>query len=236
MEIGSILASQNSGASAATSKLADNFDTFLILLTTQLKNQDPLEPLDSHEFTQQLVQFTGVEQAITMNQNLESLLALIQATQSASAVNYLGQAAEWQGDATSLANGRAEWAYEFVGPAQVASISIQNEAGLTVFAGPASLEPGRQQFVWDGTDIDGNALPDGTYTFNVSGLGADGNLLGVTTWLSGIVDGVRNDADGTKLLIGDVEVPFAKVTRVSVPPAQTSALQSGFDELGLSGG
>ncbi|HZZ11369.1 MAG TPA: flagellar hook capping FlgD N-terminal domain-containing protein, partial [Paraburkholderia sp.] len=78
------------GQSTASQQLAGNFDTFLTLLTTQLQNQDPLSPMDSTQFTQQLVAFSGVEQQINTNNNLQSLIALNQSQQAASAVSYIG--------------------------------------------------------------------------------------------------------------------------------------------------
>ncbi len=225
MEVANILSNPAvlAGADRDAAKLVDNFETFLTLLTAQLQNQDPLEPLSSNEFTQQLVQFTGVEQAITTNKNLEQLLTLIQATQSASAVGYLGQMAEWEGNTAQLADGGATWGYQIDGAAQAATISIENAAGTIVYTGSASTKSGRQEFAWDGTDGSGNTLPDGAYTFNVSALGADSQLLGVTTWTSGVIDGVRNDPTGTVLTVGKTDVPFGDVRRVFIPTEATAS-------------
>src|ERR1700761_3109379 len=78
------------GAAAATTGLADNFQAFLTLLTTQLKNQNPLDPLDSNQFTQQLVQFASVEQQMNMNTQLTTLVSMQKATQSTQAMSFLG--------------------------------------------------------------------------------------------------------------------------------------------------
>src|SRR6267142_4445505 len=80
-----------SGAVSAQKSLSTNFNTFLTLLTTQLKNQDPLAPMDSNQFTQQLVQFSQVEQQINANKNLESLISLTKNQASVNAVSYLGK-------------------------------------------------------------------------------------------------------------------------------------------------
>src|SRR5712675_2430466 len=80
-----------SGAVTAQKSLSTNFNTFLTLLTTQLKNQDPLAPMDSNQFTQQLVQFSQVEQQINANKNLESLISLTKARGAIDAVSYLGK-------------------------------------------------------------------------------------------------------------------------------------------------
>src|SRR3954470_17819141 len=84
-------ATSTSAAASAQKQLAGNFDTFLTLLTTQLKNQDPLSPMDSNQFTQQLVQFSQVEQQINANKNLESLVSMSKAQGATSAVGYLGK-------------------------------------------------------------------------------------------------------------------------------------------------
>src|SRR5215213_9555272 len=102
------------GATNATrseSQLAANFDTFLLLLTAQLKNQDPLEPMDSNQFTQQLVQFSQVEQQIHSNKNLESLISLTKASGAADAVSYLGKTLTVTDGNAALMNGQANWAY-----------------------------------------------------------------------------------------------------------------------------
>src|SRR3954464_9956275 len=105
----------NSGVSfsSATDKttLAGNFNTFLTLLTTQLKNQSPLDPLDTNQFTQQLVQFASVEQQINMNQQLTSLVALQKANQPTSAMSFLGSTATVDGSSTQLASGKASWSF-----------------------------------------------------------------------------------------------------------------------------
>src|SRR6202789_478055 len=89
--------STNATASTATAagldgsqQLAGNYNTFLTLLTTQLQNQNPLDPLDSNQFTQQLVEFSSVEQQVNMNTNLQTLISLQQTSDATSAMQYLG--------------------------------------------------------------------------------------------------------------------------------------------------
>src|SRR6188474_1935973 len=112
-------------AEANKAKLAGNFDSFLTLLTTQLKNQNPLEPLDTNQFTQQLVQFAGVEQQINMNQQLTSLVAMQKATQATSAMSFLGSTATVDGDTTKLASGAASWSFAVDKPS-TATINIKS--------------------------------------------------------------------------------------------------------------
>src|ERR1041385_8736854 len=99
------------GDSNVKATIAQNFDTFLQLLTTQLKNQNPLDPLDTNQFTQQLVQFASVEQQINMNQQLTSLVSLQKANKTTSAMSFLGATATVDGSSTKLVNGKGSWSF-----------------------------------------------------------------------------------------------------------------------------
>ena len=100
-----------SEAANSRTRLSDNYDTFLVLLTAQLQNQDPLAPMDSTQFTQQLVQFSQVEQQIRTNEQLEGLVGQYQAASAGAALSYLGKDAIIQANETYLAGGAANWAY-----------------------------------------------------------------------------------------------------------------------------
>src|SRR3974390_2835673 len=91
--------------------LAGNFNEFLKLLTTQLQNQDPLSPMDTNQFTQQLVQFSSVEQQINMNTQLSTLISLQQTAQTAQAASFIGATVTVNGATAQLVNGRATWNY-----------------------------------------------------------------------------------------------------------------------------
>src|SRR5438067_9156885 len=115
-------------ASAAASAvgaptITQNFDKFLQLLTTQLKNQNPLSPLDTNQFTQQLVQFAQVEQQINMNSSLSTLISLQQASQTSAALGFLGQSVTISGDTAKLAQGQASWSFSGSAPA-TATVTI----------------------------------------------------------------------------------------------------------------
>ncbi len=142
--------------------LASNFTTFLQLLTTQLKNQNPLDPLDTNQFTQQLVQFAQVEQQLKSNDQLSTLVALQKSVQSTQALGYVGQTVAIDGQTSKLANGKAGWSFNSPKPA-TGTINILNSAGATVFTGTYSLNSGIQNFVWDGRDNSGVKQADGNY-------------------------------------------------------------------------
>src|ERR1700741_426974 len=144
--------SATSAASAATStasqaadaskSLSSNFDTFLTLLTTQLQNQDPLQPMDSNQFTQQLVQFSQVEQQINSNKNLESLIALSKARSATDAVSYLGKTLTLTDGTAALMDGHANWAYSLENSASSATLYVKNMHGDVVYSEPAETADG----------------------------------------------------------------------------------------------
>ncbi len=170
--------------------LTENFETFLTLLTTQLQNQDPLDPLDSGEFTSQLVQFTAVEQSINTNDNLEALLILTQAASTGNAVNYIGKTVTFKGNATALASGRAQWQYNLESQAAETTIVVSDDSGKVVYSQAGQTAPGEHDFIWDGTDNAGNSLPDGLYTVQVSATDTDGNNVFADTFVTGAITGV----------------------------------------------
>ncbi len=134
MEVASVSAA--SAATRSESQIAANFDTFLLLLTAQLKNQDPLEPMDSNQFTQQLVQFSQVEQQINANKNLESLIALTKARSSSDAVSYLGKTLTLTDGTAALMGGEAIWAYSLENDAVERDAVRQEHARRCCLLGP----------------------------------------------------------------------------------------------------
>src|SRR6201747_1734484 len=152
----------SSGASltsTAGSTLAGNFQTFLTLLTTQLQNQNPLEPLDTNQFTQQLVQFAGVEQQLKSNDQLKSLVTLEQSAQATQALIYVGNTVAVDGS-TQQFDGAATWNLK-AAKDTTAAITITNSSGQTVYSGNFALNQGNGSFVWDGKGNDGTQWPAG---------------------------------------------------------------------------
>jgi len=183
----------NTLGSTTDQTIAGNFQTFLTLLTTQLQNQNPLDPLDTNQFTQQLVQFAGVEQQLKTNDSLSTLISLQQATQATEALQFVGKTAVVSGNTTALSNAtnaKAVWELNVPMTGDV-SISIANSAGQTVFSGNFSANAGdNQPFTWDGLGNDGTQWPDGLYT-----LTATTNTSGKTTAIPVQVGGIVNSVD-----------------------------------------
>ena len=203
-----------SAAERSRTTLADNFDNFLTLLTTQLRNQDPFDPVDSNEFVAQLVSFTGVEQAVKSNANLEALINLFKLSQSASAIDYLGTTVEAKGDTTMLADGTALYLYRLPETAATTSILITDGQGDAVFTGQGETAAGDHVFVWNGRDIEGVAQPDGVYKINLSARAANDAIVPVTTTISGRVTGIETFDGQLALVVNGVTVPFENVVSV----------------------
>jgi flagellar basal-body rod modification protein FlgD len=211
----SAAASTGSAAQDAQKSLSANFDTFLTLLTTQLKNQDPLSPMDSNQFTQQLVEFSQVEQQIHSNQNLESLISLTKANSATTAVSYLGKSLTLTDGTAPLMNGQAKWAYSLDNDSSTTKLVITDATGKIVYAGTGETTSGMHAFTWDGKDNSGNTLPDGVYTLKVAAQTADGSSVGTRVASQGTVTEV--DLTGTEplLMIGPMGVPLSKASLVS---------------------
>ena len=183
--------SSGSLSSSTGSTLAGNFQTFLTLLTTQLQNQNPLDPLDTNQFTQQLVQFAGVEQQLKTNDELSSLVSLQQTAQSTQALGFVGKTATVDGSTTTVTNHSATWNLSVPTNSQV-SISITNSTGQTVYSNNYSVQAGSNQaFNWDGKGNDGTQWPDGKYTLTATAADpTTGNSVAVSTQIQGVVSSV----------------------------------------------
>jgi flagellar basal-body rod modification protein FlgD len=203
------------GGSGAT--LAGNFDTFLSILTTQLRNQNPLDPLDTNQFTEQLVQFSGVEQQLKTNQFLQALMTSSQNSTNINAVTYIGKEVTANGNESDLVNGKAAWAFNAEAVAADATITIKDAHGNVVYSENGSLAAGPGQFIWDGVGSDGIARPDGTYTITIDGKNLAGKSVGVSTKTVGIVTAVDLSGDEPVLTVGQNQIKLADVSSVKVP-------------------
>jgi flagellar basal-body rod modification protein FlgD len=204
------------GSSSDTASLASNFTTFLTLLTTQLKNQNPLDPLDTNQFTQQLVQFAGVEQQMKTNASLSSLITIEQTAQSTAAMAYLGTTATVDGSGTKLTSGKAQWTFTADKPA-TGNISIADSTGNVAYSGTFTLNAGQQNFAWDGKGNNGTQWPDGNYKMTISAKDTSGNPVNVSTTVQGTVDSVDLTTTPPTLSIGGSNFTADKIKNVVRP-------------------
>jgi flagellar basal-body rod modification protein FlgD len=197
-----------------TKGLAQNYETFLSLLTAQLKNQDPTSPVDSNAFTAQLVQMSGVEQQLLTNQLLTSLVGQNEGGM-ASGVSYIGKTITASWAATELQDGAANWSYELANDAGDVQLEIVDSSGKTVWRGPAPDRTGGiHDFVWDGKSTTGAQLPDGgVYTLKISAKNGE-NTVASQVLTRGRATGVEMYNGAAYLTIGGSIVPLANVISV----------------------
>ena len=197
-----------------SAQLNDNLNRFLTLLITQLQHQDPLQPMDANEFTQQLVQFASVEQQIYQNANLEKMVAMQKAAQASSLVSYIGKTVEIEGSELRLDDQGANATYTLADQAADTRIVLREQAGNAVLSARGETAQGAHAFTWDGTDANGDPLPAGTYALSVAAVDKDGTPIDVKTRVQATVTGVANDAAETELILGDRRVALAQVLSV----------------------
>ncbi len=212
MEISALAAS--SQAASASSQLTANFDTFLKLLTTQLRNQDPLEPLDTEKFTEQLVQFSAVEQSIQTNSHLETLIALQAAGERNSALSLVGRTATLATDKAAHAGDGAAWTYTLPNNAASVSVSVVDSLGRPVSAFEGETGEGKHDVVWDGKTSDGDAAAPGVYRLVVTATDATGENLTPLIETVLRVDAVSFADGAAKLETAAGLVDLSAVTRV----------------------
>ena len=202
-----------SNSGKALSTLSGNFQNFLQMLMTQLKNQDPTKPLDTNQFTTELVQFSSVEQQISTNANLTQLIQLTQGETVIQSSALLGKPVAVQSATLPLQN--AAGAVQFAGAAgQKIAIGVSDASGVVLKSVELTAAQGSNRWNWDGTDNAGNTLPDGAYKVSVVGAGASAAGAAVPFSVVGIATGVQVQNNVVQLQLGGVTVPFSAVQAV----------------------
>jgi flagellar basal-body rod modification protein FlgD len=206
MEILGTTAAAGSNAASSQTRLAGDYDSFLQLLTTQLKNQDPLSPLDATQFVSQLSQFAMVEQAIMSNKNLEALLQSSRNAVMSSDIGLIGRQVEVPGKALDLgSSGQAAFTYKLGKDAETAAVNIRDAGGNLVRTIALDPRAGEYSVTWDGKDDAGNAVPAGDYKLDYAVFDMDGKPQSVTSFVAARVDRIELDASGSTLVLSNGE-------------------------------
>jgi flagellar basal-body rod modification protein FlgD len=179
-------------------------DQFLTLLVAQLKNQDPLNPLESADFTAQLAQFSSLEQLFGMNESLDGIEEALAAQQSGNVLDYIGKSVKTLDNSIFVKDGTTESnVYELEDGADV-TISIRDDEGLeisTIYAGWQGA--GEHELIWDGKDNQGSTVEDGIYTFELEATDEEGFIVPYDTYLVGEVTGVTYYGGDPFLMVGN---------------------------------
>jgi len=210
-QVGATSTTAAAAASGASNTLAGNFNTFLTLLTTQMKNQDPTSPLDTNQFTSQLVQFAGVEQQINTNTSLTTLINVSKASSLYQASAMIGHQVTAQSNQLALQGGQAGLQFT-LGTPQTVNVSITNSSGVQVYSQSVAGQAGSNGWVWQGQTSDGLTAPDGLYTVNVTtGTNATSpvpfNVVGTAT-------GVDGSGATPSVSMGPLTVPISSIRSV----------------------
>lgn len=210
----------NSAANTTNSsvQLAKDFQQFLTLLTTQLQNQDPLSPMDSTEFTNQLVQFSQVEQQINANQKLDNLVALQLSSISTVALGYVGMNISYvSADMNYDGSTPVDINYALATDAVTCKVNIYDEEGNLVYSGDAPKNTGTNKFTWDGKQTNGQPVEAGTYTVRIDALDANDKSIENSTVVSGHVRGIETQNGVVYVLVGDRAVAISSIVNATKP-------------------
>lgn len=206
----------------STTGIADDFESFLMLLVTQLENQDPTSPMEAEQFTQQLVQFSGVEQQIKSNDTLAELASLMKADQLSNAASYLGAEVEANGDVFRLGeDGAAKLHYDLERPASSVTLMITDEFGRVVALKPGDTETGRHSLTWDGLGDDGVQRTEGSFKVEVLAQDSAGAAVPSSTMVGGIVDGVELSGAETLLSVDGVLMSLQQISAIRTPSSNS---------------
>ena len=210
--------SASSATNAATAKplvaLSSNFNDFLQMLMTQLQNQDPTSPMDTNEFTTELVQFSGVEQQINTNSSLTQLIQLTQAGETMQGTSMTGKEVTVQSNQIALQNssGMLNFTDPTAGPV---TIAVTDSHGNQLYGTALNATTGQNTWTWNGTNNAGTTLPDGAYNVAVVGTDAAGTTTALPFTVTGTATGVLSLSSGMQLQMGGLTVPFSAVETVA---------------------
>jgi flagellar basal-body rod modification protein FlgD len=198
---------------SALGSLSSNFSDFLSLLMTQLQNQDPSAPLDSNQFTSELVQFTSVEQQIDTNSDLTQLIQLTQASQVEQSTSMIGKPVTVTSSQLSLQDSTAAVNFNTT-TAEPVGIAVYSPSGAQVQTAALTSSAGANTWTWNGKNASGTTMPDGPYTVTVTALGVSGSTSAVPFTVTGTATAVQNNGGTVELQMGGLTLPFSAVDSV----------------------
>lgn len=206
--------STGSAGSGDMSTLGSNINTFLTLLTTQLKNQDPTSPMDTNQFTQQLVEFSGVEQQINTNKNLQTLISLQTSAEAVGAMPMIGKTIQYNESTAPLSNGQASFTYTMPSNAAAAELFVEDANGNVVYQTTANTSAGSYNFVWHGQNLSGTTSPDGPYSLAIVAADGTGKAISASVTATGTIDGVSISDNVPTFDIHGIKVPMSDLLTV----------------------
>jgi flagellar basal-body rod modification protein FlgD len=203
------------GTTSVTRKTALTQEDFLNLFVTQMRYQNPLEPMDNYQMASQMGQMSSVESLKKVSDSLDQLVASQTSVNNFQASGLIGKKVEYQGNTLTLNQGTTSEAYYQLANPGKALIQVYNAAGNLVWQSEAGSKDGtKQKFEWNGRNQNGVSLPDGTYSFQVVALDGGGKAIPVTTGCAGTVNGVYLENGTSSLQVGQNKVSLSKITAI----------------------
>jgi flagellar basal-body rod modification protein FlgD len=227
----SVTAAPSSGSTSSgsttnsdgTLAFTQNFNTFLTLLTTQLQNQDPLSPMDTNTFTQQLVEFSQVEQQINTNSNLTQLIQLQTANNTIDGLPLVGDTIEYNSATAPLQNGQASFSYTLPSATTQTALVVTDTNGNVIYNTTGSTSAGTYSFVWNGESNSGQQMPnDGAYTLQVVAENSANQSVTATVQSIGTVNSVAVANGQASFNVDGITVPMTELVTVNPSQASTS--------------
>jgi flagellar basal-body rod modification protein FlgD len=209
-------------------QLSGDFNTFLTLLTTQLQNQDPLSPMDTSQFTSQLVEFASVEQQINMNTNLQALISMQQTSDSLQALQLVGANVTINSNTATLSEATsspATWGFSSPSPA-TGAVTITSSTGQVAFTGTTALSAGNQTYTWNGQGNNGVTWPDGNYTLTITATGANGQPVTVSTQVQGTISSVNITQNPPMITVGGQNYPISAIQSINSGSGSSSSINA----------
>lgn len=204
------ISAAKSTTGGALNSLSGNFNDFLNLLMTQLKNQDPTTPMDTNQFTSQLVQYSSVEQQIHTNTNLQSLIQATQSNTVLQSASLIGKQVDVTNDHLALQNGSAS--VHFDAPkAEPVNVTVTSSNGTKVLNTTVSAQAGTNNWSWDGRNSQGSQLPDGSYQVAV----VDASGTPISTTITGTVTALQRNTSGINVSLGALNTDVSTIQSVS---------------------
>ena len=201
-------------ASAAQKQTAVDFNLFLKLLTTQMQNQDPLKPMDSTAYTQQLAQFTQVQQTVKQTSTLDEILSQLSTQNMVQASGFIGKTGQFDSAVSGLSADRpAQWSYTGAAPFDSLTATITDAGGRQVSSGSVAADQ-KGSYTWDGTLANGEKAPAGSYTLSLKAATSSGSTVPVAITTSGRVDEVIGSGGAVTLGVNGAQIPMSKLLKL----------------------
>ena len=192
-------------------------DEFLKLFLAQMNHQDPLNPMDSSEFSSQLAEFSSLEQLFNVNENLESIKSVQDSSNQFQALELIGKDIEAEGDILSLNQDGTAYGSFSIDTRADCLVLIKDQNGYYVKQiNMGTLEAGDHTFEWDGLDEEGNSMDEGLYGFEITAVDESGWEVDVETRFKGLVERVNLDAEQPLLYVGEIPIALSQVINVNL--------------------